>query len=168
MVGPILKQCQYQANDNAKSICILQSYSVPFGFEFDQEWVVYGVAGSGRGGEEGYLVQLNSLLILVGIQCSCCQSLFDMLGDYSGAAWEILNCVKCHCGENCLTYATLDDLPLQECRNSTYVDSPTPESAKTGINQWLVCHIYSDSITSVFYTQLVMKQGGTEGGQKSA
>ena len=71
-------------------------------------------------------------------------------------------------GKNYLSYDTIEGLPLQQLRNSTYLNSHQLKSAKTHINWQLAYNICSDSITSEFNLQLVMKQGGLEGGQKSA
>lgn len=54
-----------------------------------------------------------------------------------------------------------------QLRNSTYHNNHRTETAKSGINWQLACHIYSGSIISVLDLQLVMKLG-VEGGQKSA
>jgi len=75
--------------------------------------------------------------------------------------------MKCHLGKNYLSYDTIEGLHLQQLRNSTYLNNHLPKAAKTGINRQLAYHICSDSITSDFHLQLVMKQG-LEGGQKSA
>jgi len=61
-------------------------------------------------------------------------SLFRMFGDYSGAAWQFLESVKCYWSEYCLSYATVEGLSLWKCKNSTYLDSHQPKSVKTGTN----------------------------------
>jgi hypothetical protein len=35
-----------------------------------------------------------------------------MLEEYLGAAWQFLDTVKCHLGENYLSYATIEGLPI--------------------------------------------------------
>jgi hypothetical protein len=84
------------------------------GMEFDQEladlwvWLVGGQVEK----KEDYLPHLISPPMLVGIQCPCCQCLLCIAEDYSGSAWQFLNSVKCHLGENSLSYATVECLPV--------------------------------------------------------
>jgi len=79
------------------------------GMEFVQEladlwvWLVGGQVEK----KEDYLPHLISPPMLVGIQCPCCQRLLCIAEDYSGSAWQFLNSVKCHLGENSLSYGTV-------------------------------------------------------------
>jgi len=57
-----------------------------------------------------------------------------MLQDYLGAAWQFLGTMKCHLGENYLSYDTIEALPLHQLRNSTYLNNHQPKYAKTNIN----------------------------------
>jgi len=57
-----------------------------------------------------------------------------MLQDYLGAACQFLGTMKCHLGKNCLSYETIEGLPLRQLRNSTYLNNHLPKSAKTDIN----------------------------------
>jgi len=86
-----------------------------------------------------------------------------MLQDYLNAAWQFLGLMKCHLGKNYLSYDTIEGLPLQQLRNSTYLNCHQPKSAKPDINGQLAYNICSDSIANEFHLQLVMKQGGLEG-----
>jgi len=54
---------------------------------------------AGQGWRRATYTHLISRPILVGIQCSCCESLFSMLEDYLGPAWQFLGTVKCHCAK---------------------------------------------------------------------
>jgi len=62
--------------------------------------------------KENYLPHLISPPILVGIQQPCCQYHLCIAEDYSGSAWRFLNSVKCHLGENSLSYFTVDCLSV--------------------------------------------------------
>jgi len=84
------------------------------GMEFDPEladlweWLVGGHVKK----KDDYLLHLISPPILVGIWCPCCQSLLCIGEDYSGSAWQFLNSLKCHLGEDSLSYITLECLPV--------------------------------------------------------
>jgi hypothetical protein len=84
------------------------------GMKFDQEladlwgWLVGGQVEK----KEDYLSHLISPPMLVGIQCLFCQYLLCIAEDYSGSAWQFLNSVKCHLGENSLSYTTVECLPV--------------------------------------------------------
>jgi len=84
------------------------------GMEFDQEladlwgWLVGGQVEK----KEDHLPHLISPPILVGIQCPCYQCLLCIPEDYSWSAWRFLNSVKCHLGENPLSYAIIECLPV--------------------------------------------------------
>jgi len=115
-----------------------------------------------------YLPHMISPPLVVGIHFPCCLSLFSMLQGYLSAAWQFLGTMKCHLGKNYLSYGTIEGLPLQQLRTSTYLNNHQPKSAKTDINSQLAYCICSNSIISGFHLQLVIKQGGLGGGQKSA
>jgi len=84
------------------------------GMEFDQQladlwgWLVAKQVEK----KEDYLPYLISPPILVGIPCPCCQCLLYIPEDYSGSAWRFLNSVKCHVGENSLSYTIVECLPV--------------------------------------------------------
>jgi len=118
--------------------------------------------------KESYLPSMISPPLVVGIHFPCCLSLFCMLQGYLGAAWLFLGTMKCHIGKNYLSYSTIEGLPLQQLRTCIYPNSHQPKSAKTGSYWQLAYCICSNSITSEFHLQLVIKQGGLEGGEKSA
>jgi len=130
------------------------------GAEFDKEladlwgWLVEGPE------EEGYIPHSISLPLLVRIQSPRCHCLLGILVDYSGPAWWFLDTVKCHWGENSLSYVILDGLPVLRFRNCTYLNNHPAEYAKTCAHRQLSRHIYSDISPSEFDLQLVMKQGG--------
>jgi hypothetical protein len=76
--------------------------------------------------------------------------------------------MKCHLGKNYLSYGTIEGLPLQQLRTSTYLNNHQPKSAKTDINRQLAYFICSNSIINEFHLELEIKQEGLGGGQKSA
>ena len=84
------------------------------GMEFDQEladlwgWLV----GAQVEKKEDYLPHLISPPMLVGIQCLCFQCLLCIPEGYSQLVWQFLDSVKCHLGENSLSYATVECLPV--------------------------------------------------------
>jgi hypothetical protein len=82
--------------------------------QFDQEMVdLWGLLVGGQAEKKGnYLPHMISPPMLVGIQCPCCQCLLGIPEDYSGSAWQFLNSVKCHLGENSLSYAVVQCLPV--------------------------------------------------------
>ena len=84
--------------------------------------------------KEGYLPHMISPPLVVGIYCPCCLSLFSMLQDYLGAAWQFLGTMKCHLGKNYLSYDIIEGLPLEQLRNNTHFNNHQPKSAKTDIN----------------------------------
>jgi len=57
-----------------------------------------------------------------------------MLQDYLGATWQFLRTMKCHLGKNYLSYDAIEGFPLQQLRNSTYLNNHQPKSAKTNID----------------------------------
>jgi len=57
-----------------------------------------------------------------------------MLQDYLGATWQFLGTMKCHLGKNYLSYDAIEGFPLQQLRNSTYLNNHQPKSAKTNID----------------------------------
>jgi len=57
-----------------------------------------------------------------------------MLQGYLHAAWQFLATIKCHLGKNYLSYGTIEGLPLQQLRTSTYLNNHLPKSAKTNTN----------------------------------
>jgi len=118
--------------------------------------------------KESYLPHMISPALVVGIHFPCCLSLFSMLQGYLSAAWQFLGTVKFHLGKNYLSYGTIEGLPLQQLRTSIYLNNHQPKSAKTDISSQLAYSICLNSITSEFDWQLVIKQGGLGGWQKSA
>jgi hypothetical protein len=131
-----------------------------------KDWWSYGLTAKEE--KEGYLLHMVSPPLVIAIYFPCYLSLFSMLQDYLGAAWQFLGTMKCHLGKNYLSYNTIVGPPLQQLRNSTYLNNHQPKSATTDINWQLAYRICSDSIPSEFNIHMVMKQGGLEGGQKSA
>jgi len=58
-----------------------------------------------------------------------------------------------------LSNATGEGLPLQQLKNSTYLNNHWPESTKTCTNSQMPCYICSDIIVTEFNLQLLVKQG---------
>jgi hypothetical protein len=84
--------------------------------------------------KESYLPHVISPPLVAGIHFPCCLSLFSMLQGYLSAAWQFLGTTKCPLGKNNLSSDTIEDLPPQQLRTSTYLNNHQPKSAKTDIN----------------------------------
>jgi len=84
--------------------------------------------------KESYQRCMISPPLVFPIHCPSCLSVFSMLQDYLGAAWQFLGKMKCHLGKNYLSYHTIEGFPLQQLRTSTYLNNQQRKSAKTGIN----------------------------------